>query len=58
MVSLSDIVFLVNYIFTSGPAPEPLFAGYANCDKRINLADAVSLVSYVFGEGPAPYYAQ
>jgi hypothetical protein len=53
-VNVGDAVFLVNYIFKGGPAPEiPNFAD-ANADCEINVGDAVYLINYVFKSGPAP----
>ncbi len=53
-VNISDVILLVNYIFKSGPAPEPLEAADANCDSDINVADGVYVINYVFNSGPAP----
>ncbi len=53
--NLTDIVYLVNYVFKGGPAPNPLCQGDANGSKDTpNLADLVYLVNYVFKSGPAP----
>jgi parallel beta-helix repeat protein len=54
IVTVADIVFLINYIFMGGGAPQPLMAGNSNCDGSINIADAVFLIKYVFAHGPAP----
>ncbi|MFW9817486.1 MAG: thrombospondin type 3 repeat-containing protein, partial [Candidatus Thorarchaeota archaeon] len=53
-INVGDAVFLVNYIFKGGPAPEPLDAGDANCDSDVNVGDAVYLVNYIFKGGPEP----
>ncbi|MCK5125362.1 MAG: thrombospondin type 3 repeat-containing protein [candidate division Zixibacteria bacterium] len=53
-VDIGDAVFLVNYIFRGGSAPDPLVYADANCDGGVNLADAVYLVQYCFNKGPAP----
>ncbi len=53
-LNISDVVFLINYIFAQGPAPDPLVSGDMNCDGRINIGDAVHLVNYMFLSGPAP----
>jgi hypothetical protein len=53
-VNISDVVFLINYIFAGGAAPNPLAAGDANCSGGINISDAVYLIQYIFGGGPAP----
>ena len=54
LVSLVDIVFLVNYVFKAGPAPSPLARGDVNVSCNVNLADIIYLVNYVFKSGPAP----
>lgn len=53
-VNVGDAVFLINYIFKGGAAPDPLSAGDANCDGISNVGDAVYLINYVFKGGPAP----
>ncbi len=54
VVTISDVVFLINYIFAGGAAPNPLDAGDANCSGGINISDAVYLIQYIFGGGAAP----
>ncbi len=53
-VNVADAVYLINFVFKQGPAPEPLEAGDANCDLSTNVADAVYLINYVFKGGPEP----
>jgi uncharacterized delta-60 repeat protein len=53
-VSLADIVYLINYLFKFGPAPEPIQSGDANCDGKVSLSDIVYLINYLFKFGPAP----
>ena len=53
-VDISDAVYLIQYIFASGPAPNPLLAGDANCDLAVDISDAVYLIAYIFGGGPQP----
>lgn len=54
VVNLTDVVYLVNYIFVDGPAPNPIEAGNVNCDNKTNITDAVYLINYVFFDGPTP----
>jgi len=53
-VNLADAVFVINYVFKGGAAPDPYNAGDANCDAGVDLADAVFLINYVFKGGPEP----
>ena len=55
-INVADIVFLVNFVFHEGPAPDPLLRGDCNGDCEVNVADAVYLTNYVFKpNSPAPY---
>ncbi len=54
IVTISDAVYLINYIFSGGPAPSPLSAGDADCNSIITISDAVYLINYIFAGGPAP----
>jgi hypothetical protein len=51
---VSDAVYIVNYIFKGGPAPEPQCVGDTNGDGDISIGDAVYLISWIFKEGPPP----
>ncbi len=53
-VTISDAVYLINYIFGGGPAPNPTLSGDANCDNVITISDAVYLVNYIFSGGAPP----
>jgi hypothetical protein len=53
-IDLRDAVFLINYIFVSGPAPQSLSLADVNCSGSINIADVVRLINYIFAGGPAP----
>ncbi len=54
LVTISDAVFLINYIFGGGPAPNPLAAGDADCSGIVTISDAVYIINYIFGGGPPP----
>ena len=54
LVNITDAVYLINYIFNSGPAPEPPESGDVNCDTLVNITDVVYLIQYIFNGGPAP----
>jgi hypothetical protein len=53
-VNVSDVVYLINYLFGGGPEPIPYESGNVNCDSVIDIADAVYLINYIFVGGPAP----
>jgi len=52
--NVADAVYMINYVFKGGPAPDPVEAGDANCDGDSNIGDAVYIINYVFKGGPAP----
>ncbi len=53
-IFVSDLTFLVNFIFKGGVAPVPYDAGDVNCEHGINVADLTYMVNYVFKGGPPP----
>jgi len=53
-VDIDDIVYLVAYIFSGGPAPNPIELGDADCFGDIDIDDIVYLISYIFSSGPEP----
>lgn len=52
--NVGDAVFLINYIFKGGDAPDPVKAGDVNGDCCTNVGDAVYLINYVFKGGAKP----
>ncbi len=58
VVDLSDAVYLINYIFNNGPAPDPLTRGDVDASDIVDLSDAVYLINYIFSGGPAPVCAK
>jgi len=59
-VSVSDIVYLINYLFKGGPdivhetEEERLFRGDTNMDGKITVSDAIYLINYLFKGGCPP----
>jgi len=53
-VDISDVTFIVSYIFRGGPAPVSEDVADANSDQHVDLSDALYLVNYIFRHGPAP----
>jgi len=54
LIDIDDIVFLIDYLFQGGPAPDPLELGDTDCSGGIDIDDVVYLIEYVFQSGPAP----
>ena len=55
-LDISDIIFIIQYIFGGGPAPAPAIRADADCSGAIDISDAVYLVYYIFNGGSAPHY--
>jgi len=54
-ITSADIIFLVNFVFKSGPTPLPCAAaGDVNCNGSVNSSDIISMVNHVFKGGPQP----
>jgi len=53
-INITDVVFLVNYLFLDGPAPTPLEGGDADSSGEVDIADAIFLINYLFLDGPPP----
>jgi hypothetical protein len=53
-VNVSDAVYIINYVFIGGAAPDPFEAGDTNCDGNVNVSDAVWIINYVFVGGNIP----
>jgi hypothetical protein len=56
LIDLGDLIYLVSYLYKSGPAPEPLCRGDANCDEVVNVSDVVRLVNYLYRSGLTPCF--
>ncbi len=53
-VDIDDVVYLIQYIFSSSPAPDPLESGDADCSGEVDIDDVVYLIEYIFASGPPP----
>lgn len=53
-VNVGDAVFVINYVFKGGAAPDPECSGDSNGDGTCNVGDAVYLISHIFSGGPGP----
>jgi len=53
-VDIDDIVYLIAYIFSNGPAPLSDQGGDPDCSGAPDIDDVVYIIGYVFAAGPAP----
>ncbi len=54
VISISDVIYIIGYIFGGGPPPMPLRAGDADTNGIVNISDAIYLINYIFAGGPPP----
>jgi hypothetical protein len=54
-ISVSDVVYLISYLFKGGPPPNPQIEGDANGDGQVSVADVVYVINYLFKGGPPPH---
>jgi hypothetical protein len=55
IVNITDVVYIIDYIFAGGPAPIPLpFVGDVDCNHRTDISDVVYLIAWIFAGGPPP----
>ncbi len=52
--TMNDIVFIVNYLYRSGPAPSPMEAADVDMSGAVNVADIAYMVNYMYKSGPRP----
>ena len=57
-INISDITYLVGYLFNNPPGPAPPCLHEANVDgdinEKVNISDITYLVAYLFGNPPGP----
>lgn len=53
-ITIVDVVFFINYMFSNGPEPEPVTIADVDCSGDANISDVVFLVNFVFGGGIPP----
>ncbi len=52
LVNVLDIVFIIDFKFKGGPAPEFMDAADVNNDTLVNVLDIVAMINYKFKNGP------
>lgn len=54
-ITSSDVIYVVNHVFRSGPVPQPCAAaGDVNCTGSVTAGDIIYLVNHTFKSGPLP----
>jgi hypothetical protein len=56
VLDISDLTYLVSYMFDGGPAPIPIESGDVDCSDIQDISDLTYLVEYFFGGGGPPCY--
>jgi len=53
-INILDVVFLINYKYKSGPAPNPLSLADVDGVNPVNILDVVHLINFIYKDGPNP----
>ena len=53
-INVTDIIYVISYLFKGGPTPNPLENGDVNCDGQVTVSDVIYLINYLFKSGPPP----
>jgi hypothetical protein len=54
VIDVGDVVYLINYLYKSGPVPSTSTSGDATCDSVVDAGDVVYLINYLYKGGPPP----
>ncbi len=54
IVNLTDVIYLLNYLFRAGPGPLPEWTGDVTSDGEVDISDVIYLLNYLFRSGPPP----
>ncbi len=55
IVNVADVIFMLNYLFQSGPKPPCFKSADVDNSDAVDLGDAVYLLNYTFIGGPPPH---
>jgi hypothetical protein len=54
-IDIDDVIYLLQYIFMDGTAPQPVLeVGDADSSGAVDIDDVIYLLQYIFGDGPPP----
>jgi hypothetical protein len=55
VIDIGDLTYLVDYLFTFGPDPQPVIeAGNFDCLGSVDISDLTAIAEYLFSSGSAP----
>jgi hypothetical protein len=54
VINLADVMYMINYLYRSGPYPASFEAGDANCDGDHGILDVVILINFLYKGGRHP----
>jgi len=53
-IDIGDVIYLINYLYKNGSAPNPWQAGDVNISGVVDIGDVVYLINYMFKNGLPP----
>lgn len=53
-IDIDDIMYIIDYMFTGGPEPQPYESADVNCSVDIDIDDIMYIIDYMFTGGPLP----
>ncbi len=53
-MDLSDIIFILTFLFQGGSAPACMAAADINDDNAVDIADSIAILAFLFSGGPPP----
>lgn len=57
LMDVADVVYLINYLFKGGSAPDPICRADANCSGIADIGDVILLINYLYKGGTAPCFS-
>ncbi len=52
-INILDIIFLINHLYKSGPAPDPVQSANVDGVGNLDILDVIYLINYKYKNGPA-----
>jgi len=54
LIDIADLVYLIAWMFSGGPEPQPYLSGDCNGDSSTDISDVVCFAAFMFTGGPPP----